>query len=401
MKTLHEDCWRSDYLVSPKDWDKKGASVKKDWYIVYYFHDPSFKDDPKLKYGKLRMIKGGINKLKTLAERRDAIPFLMKEEDNLLLEERYNPITKKYLPKPIQRVYVIDPATPLTVALDTILDKIKCSKSAHDSIRLVLKEFKAVAEKLGFGRQPVKETTRAQIRAVLDYHSDHRKKWSNNQWNHHRAYLMMAFSELTELEAIGANPVQGIRKQKVVRNIRQTLTGDERVKVDQHLAETYPAFRRYVQCFFHSGARNTELLRLQGKDVDLKFQRIAILVLKGRNYVREWRPIKDVALPFWIEAMEDCGQDDYVFSEGFISGNRMLSPKIPTRTWMHKVKKPLVITADLYSLKHLNSDETAALTDLATAAAHNAQRTKVIELYAQGEKERNLERLKKVSNTFA
>ena len=70
------------------------------------------------------------------------------------------------------------------------------------------------------------------------------------------------------------NPVdKRLKKRPVVKEEdRATLTPDERQKVKEHLQPNHPSFYRYVQIFFHSGGRSTELLGMQGKDVDLDSQ---------------------------------------------------------------------------------------------------------------------------------
>src|SRR5687768_12122625 len=88
MISLPHGCWCSgiagdpkkgtpDTLsVYPKNWNKRGASTDIRWYIQYYFHDPAFKDDSKLKYGKLVILKD-MNRFKDLEERREATRDLM------------------------------------------------------------------------------------------------------------------------------------------------------------------------------------------------------------------------------------------------------------------------------------------------------------------------------------
>ena len=95
---------------------------------------------------------------------------------------------------------------------------------------------------------------------------------------------MILYSELCELEAVESNPVRDIKKKKVVKHIRQVLTPEERVKVNQHLQTNYPEFHRFLHIFFHSGARISELLRLKESDVELASQRYKLIVQKGRSY---------------------------------------------------------------------------------------------------------------------
>jgi hypothetical protein len=86
-----------------------------------------------------------------------------------------------------------------------------------------------------------------------------------------------------------------------------------------------------------------------------------------------------------------------------VPGPKAIRTEQITRRWYTHVKKDLNITADFYSLKHLNTDETAAMLSLEDAAAHNSHTSTVITMkhYAVGEKERQHERLKKVGNKFA
>ncbi len=41
MISLPNGCHCSEMTVFPKNWDKPGSSVKKDWYLSYRFYDPS------------------------------------------------------------------------------------------------------------------------------------------------------------------------------------------------------------------------------------------------------------------------------------------------------------------------------------------------------------------------
>lgn len=67
-----------------------------------------------------------------------------------------------------------------------------------------------------------------------------------------------------------------------------------------------------------------------------------------------------------------------------------------------KEKGGIGISADFYSLKHLNTDETAAILGLQAAMRHNGHTSaSTTMIYAIGQKDRELEELKKVGNTFA
>ena len=134
----------------------------------------------------------------------------------------------------------------------------------------------------------------------------------------------------------------------------------------------------------------------------LKNQKYKVLVKKGSVY--EWKEcvIKDVALPFWNKAVFGARKDDYIFSTGLVPGPKQLKYNAIRLRWKRNVKTMLNITADFYSLKHLNLDETTELLSLEDAARMaNHKGTKMVSsVYAVGEKQRQFEKLKKVSNSL-
>jgi hypothetical protein len=84
--------------VYPKNWQSANVSIKKDWYIDYYFRDPAHKE--KYPKGKYVREKNGINYLKTRKERQDAIKTIMANHIKMLRDEGYNPITGAFVSPP-------------------------------------------------------------------------------------------------------------------------------------------------------------------------------------------------------------------------------------------------------------------------------------------------------------
>lgn len=402
MIQLPHGCYCSDFNVFPNNWEKAGANIEKAWRFEYYFHDPSFRDDPKYKYGKLVIVKGGMNRFKTLSERREAIKRLMAYELNLLKIEGYNPITRNRLPV-ISTESNMDENTSFLVALKIAMNRLKIEKHTLEDIRSVLRYVEKAAIQLNYTLLPIGEVKRKHIRILLDQCAQVKERWTANTFNQYRKYLSILFKELVELEAIEFNPVKEISKQKSTKTMRDVLRPIDKTLIKVALTRFAPEFYRFIQIFFHSGARISELLRLQGKDVDLKAQRYKCLIKKGKSIREVERTIKDIALPYWKEALQHCGKSDVIFSDGLLPGKKFIRPEQVTRRWKRSVKRDLKVQADFYSLKHLNTDETAATLGLADAAAHNGHTSTVITMkhYAVGEKERQHERLKKVGNKFA
>lgn len=209
--------------VNPKNWLTQGASVKKDWYIQYYFLDPVYKDHPKLKYGKLRIVKG-INDSSKLAERRAISKAILADELKLLKDEGFNPITKQFK-LPVEIVYQVEPTTLFLKAIDKSFERLVISKANRYSIKSCLKLVGNAAVQSNFDKLQIQEVRRKHIKLILEQCAVNQPRWSAQNFNHYRAYLMMLFKELLELDAMEFNPIKDISKMPVVRKIRATLSG--------------------------------------------------------------------------------------------------------------------------------------------------------------------------------
>lgn len=305
MHALPNGCTCSDLSVNPKNWQSLKASTKKPWYVFYRFYDPNFKNDPKFKKGKLKLIKT-MNRFSNLVERQDAVRVILEDEWGLLKNNSYNPITEQ-MEEPLLEVheYEIHPDTPFATALRQCQEQLKKAKATVADIKSMLNFLEKAIAHLRYSSLPIKSVTRKHIRALLDYMPKVNPLFSDHRFNKYRSYLMILFSELIEMEATEINPVTGIKKRITVKRIRQRLTLDERRTVNQHLQKVNPEFWRFMNIFFHAGARETELTELQRKDVDLKNQRYKVTIRKGNTAREVWKPIKDIALGWWQKAMAE------------------------------------------------------------------------------------------------
>jgi site-specific recombinase XerC len=405
MLQLPNGCTCSEPTVFPKNWKTQSASVKKEWYIQYYFHDPAFKE--KYKKGCLKILKSKINRFKTLQERRSAVQVVMDELLMMLQYEGYNPITGEFI-KPVVLNHEIHPGTKFIEAFWEVLPKLKVEPHTTEDIKCVIKALEAAARQMHITALTIGDVRRKHIKALLEQVAIINPKFSNDRYNKFRSYLMILFSELVEMEATEINPVKDLKKKKVIKRIRQTLTAEERTKINNHLKIKTYSFWRFMQIFFHSGSRETELLRVQRKDIYLEKQQYKLLVKKGKQTNEQLRTIKDNILPLWEELLKDAKPEDFIFSVGLKPGVKQIRPEQITRRWRTHVKATvekggLNISADFYSLKHSNLDEIAAALDIQSAADMAGHTTPVITLshYAHGEKERQHQRLKKVANSFS
>lgn len=401
-------CYFTPIKVHPKNWKQTSASVKKDWYLYYRFYDPTVVDDNGRKKPLLVMIKG-MNKFKTLQERRAVTQELMSVELRHLTQQGWNPIISKFMVDQ-EEIFEgdIHPDTPFIDALRQALPKLTIGHRTRVGIKSVIKGVEKAAIQLRLQQLPVSQIGRRHIKKILTRCEEIQPKFSDGRFNAYRAYLLMLFNELVEQEAVTGNPIRDIKKRTVVQRIKPVLDPEQREKIDQHLKEVFPKFQAFVHLFFHSGGRKTELFQLKPYMVDLVNQRYQCVIRKRKRHTEVYRTIKDIAIPFWEIFLKDCPDDHYLFGPRFEPRLKPMGVDMPSRYWSKYVKADvkkggLGIAIDFYSLKHLNTTEVVDALDEKAAAHLNAQTSTamVVSIYDVKQKERQHEKLKRVANPFA
>lgn len=398
MILLPNGCKCSDPSVYPPHWKSaKKNDLDHKWYMQYYFHDPEFKD--KYKYGKLVVVKAGINRLKTIGERKAAMKAMLDYEVSRL-QGGWNPITNRTTSS-FEFDYEIDPYTPVAEALKMASKKIKAAPSTESDIRSAQKYFIKSLKQLRVDHIPIREIRRRHMRATLDHLAEQRNL-SNARYNKIRAYIMMIFAELVDRETIDINPIKEIKKRKTVKRLKTILTERERQKININLQKNTYGFWRFCQIFFHSGCRTTELLQVQKKDVDIHNLQFIITVKKGRSYEEQIRPINENIKFLWLDLLNQAKKEDYLFSIGLTPGSKKIREDQITRRWKRHVKDKLKINADFYALKHLHTDLIAEQAGLKMASAVNGHKSEAMALnhYAVNHEKRILETMKKLNISF-
>ena len=394
MISLPHNCNCSQLSVNPKNWKNcKALALSQNWYIQYYFYDTSIKQK------KFVIIKG-MNRFKTLDERREATRQLIDNELYQLREKGYNPVTGKF--SPIEN-NCIEPTTTFIEALWKAHGLMKLEPTTKNDIKSLINHFDVAAKKLGFDKQEIQAVKRKHLIQLLEMLPLLKKSWSSYSYNNARGYLMMLYKKLMLLQAVDSNPVNDIPKEEVITKIKKVLTHKEREIINKYLLENDRNYWRFINIFFHSGCRRTELCRLVPADIDLDNQQFKVLIKKGSKQRECMKPIKNIALDFWKEQMEKSENKEFVFSSTFKAGAFKLDPGAISKKWKMYVKDNLGIDVDFYALKHLNLDETSSYLNAEAAAKMAGHTSTVITLkhYLVNEQQREMERLKKVENKFA
>jgi integrase len=384
----------SSIIIVPKNWQNPKANVKNKWFAWYRFYDDKQRD----KYPKGKLVRlYGVNKYHTAQERRDAIAIIVQKELYYLTKCAYNPITG-FLTEPVQEHFEIDPHTPFLDALRVATQKAVVVPATRADMNSTIRVITPAVEDLMYCFLPIKEIQRRHIKAILDWCELNHKTFTAASYNRHRKNISAMYKVLVEYEAAEANIIRDISVRKTTIKEKTMLTEQERRSIDEHLKSKHYSFWRFVNIFFHSGARTPELLNVRKEDVDLAGMSVKYLIRKGRNNREERRPIVNDSLPLWKEVCDMALRGQYLFSEGLQPGNNRIRDEQIRRRWANNVQKPLEIKATYYSLKHLHTDMLAEAVGIEMAAKINGHSVAVAKKhYALGERNRQFDIVRNIS----
>lgn len=374
--------------VNPTNWESSKCSLKKDWYIHYRIQtDQGF---------KLKIIKG-MNHLKTWKERYDFTRELLQKE----LEKLKEPVTAPpvvTLPQPVSpTVHFSSFKEGLLAMLER---KRKTCVARHcNNIYTLVERFMDTAERegihLAFG-----EVTRQNCLLILDS-IDKYYPCTDKTYNRYVKDIGNLFGMLNYYEFIKYNPFQKILKKVVEVEARRIASPSERKQIDKYLYEHHYCFWRFMNIFFSSGARETELCRMETADIHLKERVFKVSVHKGRSKRQEIKPILPESYRHWAEVV--AAGKKHPFGPNFEPGDVPINVDQVSKTWKRMVKVQLKLThIDFYSLKHLHTDLIAQNHGIKLAQQLDDHKdVKTTSIYAVGEKSRHLNKLKQISIKFS
>ena len=364
-----QGCSYTELWVSPANWQKATKKdLDKDWYVQCIFFDPRYEK----KYPKGFPYRKKANKPQTIEERKALISFLLKNIPQQF-NNGYNPITKKYMNLRDEGLY---PDLLFIEAFKRALEIKSGTKSHLYNIKRAIERLEETSEALGMQYIKVKDLRRVDLKIMLDY-----LQLPDKYYNKFVIYFSSLYRVLIEYECCESNITRDIYPKKTFKEPRLVLEKNELDKIKELLEETHPEFYRYMMIFLYSGARNTELFRLQRKDVDLDKQEFVILLEKGGQYKRCTKVILTPALEYWKEVCEECqSPDDYLFSLNFVPSKKMGHTEIVTRFWKRNVKDKLGIEADFYALKHYMLDNLDSDTAMLLASHTNKNTTAIYQI---------------------
>jgi integrase len=364
MKNLNFGCKRSDFLTT---------SSNNDWFIQCRFYEPDRE--------KPFTYRRRLNRFKDEKERKQIEKLLLKQMTDLLDEKDYNPRTKQFM-------FVDDELNPnlsLLQSLELSLKKKVYTPEHRKVVESSLKKFKITAEKLEFDFLKIKDVELIHVKKILEACG-----LTNYSYNQYKKMLSSLFTDLVDESCVKVNPCTGIKSKKHVVEIKEIFTDKELERITERILKDVPQFYNFYQIFYMSGCRVPEMLGLKAKDVNIEKQEFTILLKKGSLDVREKRAIVPDALEFWKRQMSKIKENEFVFSYGFIPGEKQLNRDYIYKYWKNKVR-----IGTIYTLKYTWLDKVEeAHYSAQIMAGHRDDRTTSI--YTVGREKRRLEEQKKI-----
>ena len=241
----------SEPSIYPRFWQNaKQKDLNLIWRVQYWYY---LQDGSR----KLITIKSGVNRLKDLQQRKEAIKALLDQEMELL-SAGYNPVSKN-----LSSIEVFEKerlTLSFTDALSLAAEKYDCVHSTRLELKAIVRYLREASQILG--NPQIKNIKKRNVIQFLNYIKEERNL-SNDRYNKMRSYLSMLFKWLVENDLIKKNPVLNTSKKKTIRKLRKVLSAEQQKIILTHLKDHHFNFWRYVIIFFYAGSRTTELFRLQ------------------------------------------------------------------------------------------------------------------------------------------
>lgn len=394
---LPNGCYMSTPSVTPKNWKTGGLSlINRDWQIQYYFY-PANNGKPKLVAMK------GMNSLKDLKDRRIVTKGLI--EDEIENNKRgYNPIEKIFAQND-DHDEELHPYLDFIEAFRIVITKIKSTEKHRKEMGWCVNRLEKKVVKLGLQNVTIEQLKRRQLKQLLESCD-----LPDQYFNKYRSFLSSIFNELIEYECCDYNIVRDIRKRTIVEKQREILSLEHHKAIRDHLQKNHYEFWRYANIFLFSGARSTELFRIQAKDINIKSQEYKVTILKGSRPKEVIKVILKEAIPLWKEVIHSAKPNDYLFSKWLKAGKNQNNSYQITKRWSRLVKesesivdengKVIKVTADFYSLKHSFLDSLPEAVAMQMASHTNSKTTAIYRMNSEKRAREKLKELKIQSTLF-
>jgi len=403
MLNLPENRRMGKVSITPKNWKTGGKSLLKEMWIIRY----RYYDDKK---GISKQVWiSDFNRVDTLEERRKQLIDALASEIDSLQNNGWDPILGECISSLQKEVAVneISKYMSFESALKFADTKIKVSEDTrtHET-KPLLKQILDQATKQGMAQTPMNEITRRNLREIIEKCAVKidSKVFSGDKYNRCRKVLGYYYKELLDYDVVDANIPLSLNKQKLdTKRVEAEISPEDQKKVSNYLRDNFRSYWLYLQVFYNSTPRSTEMMRLQVKDIDLKNQRIKFLIKKGKQYGEKYRVIPDIAVKYWTEIIGDAPEEWYVFGRGLKPSEVPINSYQIHKRWYRLITKNEAfkgIGITFYQLKHLRLTDVADSHGIEQASKLAAENEKTVRKHYDMNPERSDDKLKKSGKEF-
>lgn len=325
---------------TPNIYDANG-DLSKRWYVYYSFRNP---ETDKLE--RQTHIYAGVNKFKTLRERKNAIKILAQAVENIL-ESGYNPYEdEEIVSTSEEKKYTIEDA--ITFSLE--LKKNTLKDNSFRDYRVRIKSFEKWLYANGFENRTINSVDK---KIIVTFLNSVLSTTSAKNRNNTRAILSMFFQSLEDNDIIPDNFVKKINVLKSNPERNKTYSSTQEVDIFNYLKSNDELMLLFIQFISYNHLRPVEVVRLQIKDVNVKDRR---LYVRAKNKAVKVKIIPEKLLST-LPDLDKFNPESYLFTPNGI-GQEWATNETDKRDYFSKrfkkVKDSLGLGKDygLYSFRH-------------------------------------------------
>lgn len=291
-----------EHIHIDKKTNKPSVAVGSDWYVQYSFRNPYTK---KMDIFKVRM---GINRIKTVTERKKALKNL-KKAVTIWLQNGGNPFKK------MQETFVVEKEkTNVKKALEVAFNSLKNTwkQSSLDTNTVYFNRFLKWLADNNLDKKPIKKLNINHVSSYFDYLLND-KKLSNTSCNNNRAVLSGLFTQLAIKQYIDFNFIKNIPKLKAQPKKNKPFTKQMLLKVFERVKKEDKYLHDYLLFMWHSVMRPIDICRIQIKDIDLEK---ASLSVETKTNVQRFIRITEPNIKYLNSLhLENYNPTDFLFTK--------------------------------------------------------------------------------------
>lgn len=322
----------------PQIYDADG-DLSKRWYVYFNFLNPNTD-----KMERQNPVYRGVNKFKTLSERRKAIKILQQAVLNVL-ENGGNPYENN---NPLDEITKYNIKDAVTFVLD--LKKNSLKENSYRDFRVRIRSFEKWLLENGFEKKYI---TSVNKNVVMNFLNMVLSNTSPKNRNNTRSNLSMFFQVLEDNDIISDNFIKKINVLKSTPERNKTYTIEQEGDIFENLKKNDALLLLFIQFISYNHLRPIEVVRLKIKDININER---LIYVRAKNQPIKTKIIPEILLKE-LPILDNFEPESFLFTPKGI-GHEWTTNETDKRDFFSKrfkiVKDALGLGKDygLYSFRH-------------------------------------------------